>query len=343
MIKSCETLSFLVRDAAHVTQENFEFCIHCIRTFIEATVTQQPTEQKNKGPTINRHNKNIRKATSTNSISNNDQNNDPQSTFSSGQITHLTKQSKLDYDDEDDQEAIKQEYQALALQLLDLMHTLHTRASQIHKQMTEGQTDQITSNLLWNKCWCPILQGIARLCCDPRRPVRSAALGYLQRSVLLPELHILSPIEWESVFNKVLFPLLLKLLETINVPDYISGIEETRVRVSQLLCRIFLQHLSPLLTLPTFTALWLTILDFMDRYLKSDQTDMLRESVRESLKNMILVMNTTGLFETDQSLTMITKDRIHCILPGLWQEVFKMTAASTSEVISLFYSSNFKK
>ena len=81
--------------------------------------------------------------------------------------------------------------------------------------------------------------------------------------------------EWESVFNKVLFPLLLKLLETTNITDHVHGIEETRVRVSQLLCRIFLQHLSPLLTLPTFTALWLTILDFMDRYLKSDQTDML--------------------------------------------------------------------
>ena len=127
--------------------------------------------------------------------------------------------------------------------------------------------------------------GIARLCCDPRRPVRSSALGYLQRSVLLPELHILSPTEWESVFNKVLFPLLLKLLETTHITDHHHGIEETRVRVSQLLCRIFLQHLSPLLTLPTFTALWLTILDFMDRYLKSDQTDMLVRLTEQTSMN----------------------------------------------------------
>jgi len=117
--------------------------------------------------------------------------------------------------------------------------------------------------------------GIARLCCDPRRLVRSSALGYLQRCILLPELHILSPLEWESVFNKVLFPLLLKLLETTNINDHKYSIEETRVRVSQLLCRIFLQHLTPLLTLPTFTTLWLTILDFMDKYSKTDQTDML--------------------------------------------------------------------
>jgi brefeldin A-resistance guanine nucleotide exchange factor 1 len=125
--------------------------------------------------------------------------------------------------------------------------------------------------------------GIARLCCDPRHDVRSSAFGYLQRCILLPELHILSSNEWESVFNKVLFPLLQKLLETTNIHDHIYCIEETRVRVSQLLCRIFLQHLTPLLTLPTFTTLWLTILDFMDKYSKTDQTDLLvRRLIRRS-------------------------------------------------------------
>jgi golgi-specific brefeldin A-resistance guanine nucleotide exchange factor 1 len=94
----------------------------------------------------------------------------------------------------------------------------------------------------------------------------------------LPELHVLPPTEWESVFNKVLFPLLLQLLETTKNNEYEYGIEETRVRVSQLLCRIFLQHLTPLLTLPTFTGLWLTILDFMDKYSKNDQTDVLVRS-----------------------------------------------------------------
>lgn len=48
-------------------------------------------------------------------------------------------------------------------------------------------------------------------------------------------------------------------------------------------------------------------------------------------------MNTTGLFESDQPLTVITKDRIHSFLPGLWEEVFKMstslpTFVSSSEV-----------
>jgi hypothetical protein len=40
---------------------------------------------------------------------------------------------------------------------------------------------------------------------------------------------------------------------------------------------------------------------------------------------MVLVMNTTGLFDGDQPLTVITKDRMHSFLPGLWEEVFKMS------------------
>jgi len=38
LIKSCETLAFLVRDAAHITPHNFAACIHTIRTFVVASV-----------------------------------------------------------------------------------------------------------------------------------------------------------------------------------------------------------------------------------------------------------------------------------------------------------------
>lgn len=38
LIKSCETLAFLVRDAAHITPHNFAACVHAIRTFVVASV-----------------------------------------------------------------------------------------------------------------------------------------------------------------------------------------------------------------------------------------------------------------------------------------------------------------
>ena len=45
--------------------------------------------------------------------------------------------------------------------------------------------------------------GIARLCCDSRRQVRSQALTYLQRALLVHDLQTLSAVEWEACFNKV--------------------------------------------------------------------------------------------------------------------------------------------
>ena len=283
LVKSCEILTFLICDAAYVTPENFEYCIHCLRTFIEVTIVQHTSRSTLGNRQQTNAAKTLRKVTSSSALN---------TDYSNEQGKTRTEYS----DDDDGQESIRQEYQTLTLQLLELMQTLYTRASQIFKHLPDDQT---RSSLLWYKCWCPILQGqflrdrsqidrivrwlgTARLCCDPRRPVRSAAFGYLQRSILLPELHVLPATEWESVFNKVLFPLLIQLLETkINI-DQSYGIEETRVRVSQLLCRIFLQHLTPLLTLPTFTGLWMTILDFIDKYSKIDQTDMVvsRDSSR---------------------------------------------------------------
>lgn len=36
--KCCETLTFLIRDMAHIYEQNYESCIHCLRTFVEACV-----------------------------------------------------------------------------------------------------------------------------------------------------------------------------------------------------------------------------------------------------------------------------------------------------------------
>lgn len=50
--------------------------------------------------------------------------------------------------------------------------------------------------------------------------------------------------------------------------------------ISVCVCQVFLQHLSPLLSLPTFAALWLTILDFMDKYMHAGSSDLLVRTER---------------------------------------------------------------
>uniref|UniRef100_A0A3P9K3E6 Golgi-specific brefeldin A-resistance guanine nucleotide exchange factor 1 n=1 Tax=Oryzias latipes TaxID=8090 RepID=A0A3P9K3E6_ORYLA len=326
LVKCVETLSFIVRDAAHVTPDNFELCVRAIRVFVEASLNGGETAIFGKVLGENRREKDsgagLRRG-------------------GGGGRASGQRLSRSHSDDEED-EGVPASYHTVSLQvsqdLLDLMHTLHTRAANIYSSWAEeqrhletaGKKIEADSQTLWTSCWCPLLQGIAWLCCDARRQVRMQALTYLQRALLVHDLQTLDATEWESCFNKVLFPLLTKLLDSISPAD-VGGMEETRMRACTLLSKVFLQHLSPLLSLPTFAALWLTILDFMDKYMHAGSSDLLLEAIPESLKNMLLVMDTAGIFHSTESRTgysdlwEITWERIVCFLPHLREELFKQT------------------
>lgn len=325
LMKCMESLSFIVRDAAHVTPENFELCVKTIRIFVEASLNggYKSQEKRAKSHKYDGKSNRFKKKPKENSLR--------RSRASSQHQSHS-------HSDEDDDESVPASYHTVSLQLLDLMHTLHTRAATIYSSWAEeqrhleaaGKKIEADSQTLWSNCWCPLLQGIAWLCCDARRQVRMQALTYLQRALLVHDLQALDALEWESCFNKVLFPLLTKLLENVSPAD-VGGMEETRMRASTLLSKVFLQHLSPLLSLTTFAALWLTILDFMDKYMHAGSSDLLPEAIPESLKNMLLVMDTAGIFHSADSRTgysdlwEITWERIDCFLPRLRDELFKQT------------------
>ncbi|XP_051945583.1 Golgi-specific brefeldin A-resistance guanine nucleotide exchange factor 1-like isoform X5 [Xyrauchen texanus] len=328
LIKCVDSLSFIVRDAAHVTPENFELCVEAIRVFVEASLNGgYRTHEKKKSHKYDSKSSRLRKK--------------PREKESASRRTKTSSQRPTrSYSDDEEDEGVPASYHTVSFQvsldLLDLMHTLHTRAAGIYSSWAEEQRHlecgvrkiEANSQTLWSSCWCPLLQGMAWLCCDARRQVRMQALTYLQRALLIHDLQILDAVEWESCFNKVLFPLLTKLLDNISPAD-VSGMEETRMRACTLLSKVFLQHLSPLLSLPTFAALWLTILDFMDKYMHAGSSDLLLEAVPESLKNMLLVMDTAGIFHSADSRTgysdlwEITWERIDCFLPRLKEELFK--------------------
>ncbi|XP_034148825.1 Golgi-specific brefeldin A-resistance guanine nucleotide exchange factor 1 isoform X2 [Esox lucius] len=330
LIKCVESLSFIVRDAAHVTPENFELCVKAIRVFVEASLNGgYRTHEKKKNHKYDSQKSRVRRKPRDKEMA------------SRRSKTSSQRPSRSHSDDEED-EGVPASYHTVSLQvsqdLLDLMHTLHTRAASIYSSWAEeqrhledaGKKIEADSQTLWTSCWCPLLQGIAWLCCDARRQVRMQALTYLQRALLVHDLQTLDAVEWESCFNKVLFPLLTKLLDNISPAD-VGGMEETRMRACTLLSKVFLQHLSPLLSLPTFAALWLTILDFMDKYMHAGSSDLLLEAIPESLKNMLLVMDTAGIFHNADSRTgysdlwEITWERIDCFLPNLREELFKQT------------------
>ncbi|XP_034082077.1 Golgi-specific brefeldin A-resistance guanine nucleotide exchange factor 1 isoform X2 [Gymnodraco acuticeps] len=332
LIKCVETLSFIVRDAAHVTPDNFELCVRAIRVFVEASLNGgYRNHDKKKSHKYDSSKSRMRKKAGGRDKEGGG------GTRRGGSRVSSQRPSRSHSDEEED-EGVPASYHTVSLQLLDLMHTLHTRAASIYSSWAEeqrhleaaGRRIEADSQTLWSSCWCPLLQGIAWLCCDARRQVRMQALTYLQRALLVHDLQTLDATEWESCFNKVLFPLLTKLLDNISPAD-VGGMEETRMRACTLLSKVFLQHLSPLLSLPTFAALWLTILDFMDKYMHAGSSDLLLEAIPESLKNMLLVMDTAGIFHSADSRTgysdlwEITWERIDCFLPLLREELFKQT------------------
>ncbi|KAK7148926.1 hypothetical protein R3I93_013063 [Phoxinus phoxinus] len=324
LIKCVDSLSFIVRDAAHVTPENFELCVKAIRVFVEASLNGgYRTHDKKKSHKYDSKSSRLRKKPR-------------EKDGASRRAKPSSQRPARSHSDDEEDEGVPASYHTVSFQLLDLMHTLHTRAAGIYSSWAEeqrhledaGRKIEADSQTLWSSCWCPLLQGMAWLCCDARRQVRMQALTYLQRALLVHDLQTLDAVEWESCFNKVLFPLLTKLLANISPAD-VGGMEETRMRACTLLSKVFLQHLSPLLSLPTFAALWLTILDFMDKYMHAGSSDLLLEAIPESLKNMLLVMDTAGIFHSADSRTgysdlwEITWERIDCFLPRLKEELFK--------------------
>ncbi|XP_056290825.1 Golgi-specific brefeldin A-resistance guanine nucleotide exchange factor 1 isoform X1 [Pseudoliparis swirei] len=336
LIKCVETLSFIVRDAAHVTPDNFELCVRAIRVFVEASLNGGYRNQdKKKSHKYDSSKSRMRKKAGG-------RDKEGGAGARRGGSRAANQRPSRSHSDEEEDEGVPASYHTVSLQvsqdLLDLMHTLHTRAASIYSSWAEeqrhleaaGRKIEADSQTLWTSCWCPLLQGIAWLCCDARRQVRMQALTYLQRALLVHDLQTLDASQWEACFNKVLFPLLTKLLDNISPAD-VSGMEETRMRACTLLSKVFLQHLSPLLSLPTFAALWLTILDFMDKYMHAGSSDLLLEAIPESLKNMLLVMDTAGIFHSADSgtgysdLWEITWERIVCFLPHLREELFKQT------------------
>ncbi|XP_052891953.1 Golgi-specific brefeldin A-resistance guanine nucleotide exchange factor 1 [Anopheles moucheti] len=329
LVKCWESLAFIVRNVAHITPYNFESCVRCIRTFVEASMSQ-PHQQQQRDYTSNKKKPGSAK----------DRQRKREGASHQGAGMSSSSSSSLAMDSSDSEsEELPERYQSISIQLLDLMHTLHTRTAQIFRWWAEegGAVPQCSS--LWSQGWCPLLQGIARLATDHRRQVRTSAITCLQRALLVQDLQTLTGLEWAGCFKQVLFPLLQELLqEKATGPVEVSLLEESRIRTATIMSKVFLHHLTPLIALPNFQELWLEILDYFERFMTAG-SDMLYEAVLESLKNMLLVMHSVCVFHNTDGVTHsmlwdVTWQRISGFLPNLKDDLFKQEAVRSSVSIS---------
>ncbi|KAG5678424.1 hypothetical protein PVAND_008098 [Polypedilum vanderplanki] len=299
LVKCWDSLAFIVRNVAHITPYNFEICVKCIRTFVEASMVYGNPKKNIKNQQAAVHGrKNIpRKIKSTDNLK--------------------------DVENQINNE-VPERYETIAIQLLDLMHTLYSRIAQIFRWWAEESGSMPQCSALWSQGWCPLLQGIARISTDHRKEVRTSAIACLQRALLMHDLKTLSGPEWAGCFRQVIFPLTNFLLTEKNQN---SQTESALIEESRIMSKVFLHHLTPLMALTNFNELWFEIIQYMEKFMKLG-TDMLYEAVLESLKNMLLVMYSVKAFHNPDGVTYsnlweMTWNRIGLFLPTLREELFK--------------------
>ncbi|KAG4027643.1 hypothetical protein MFRU_028g00650 [Monilinia fructicola] len=189
------------------------------------------------------------------------------------------------------------------------------------------EQSHLESKDAWAAYWSPIFMALTAQCTNPCREIRHQAFSSLQRSLLSEELTSGDHEEWTAIFGEVLFPLITRLLKPEVYSSDPIGMSETRVQAATLLCRIFLHYLVLLSKWDGMLDLWLKILDIMDRLMNSGQGDSLEEAVPESLKNVLLVMSSSGYLvpksqdETQEKLWTETWKRIDRFLPDLREEI----------------------
>lgn len=127
----------------------------------------------------------------------------------------------------------------------------------------------------WAAYWSPIFQSLTMQCTNPCRDIRHQAISTLQRSLVSLEFASENDDKWTSIFDEVLFPLILRLLKPEVFHSDPIGMGETRVQAATLVCKIFLRYLDQLCNCGGMLDLWLKILDILDRMMNSGQGDSL--------------------------------------------------------------------
>ncbi|XP_004522896.1 Golgi-specific brefeldin A-resistance guanine nucleotide exchange factor 1 isoform X1 [Ceratitis capitata] len=327
LFKCWDSLAFIVRNVAHITPYNFESCVCCIRTFVECCRDGGIAQRRKLEAELSARTANANTAAAQRrkvSVKRNER--EAQRKANAGGDYYGQDQRGGDPKEED----LRQRYETLSIQLIDLMYTLYTRTAQIFRWWAEEECAVPQCSALWAQGWCPLLQGIGRLAMDRRREVRTYAISCLQqRALLVHDLQTLSGVEWASCFKQVLFPLLNELLpESASVAHLeIVLLEESRIRTATIMSKVFLHHLTPLIELGTaFNELWVDILDYIEKFMKVG-SDMLSEQMQEILKNMLLVMHSVRVFHNDDgtlqlALWDLTWKRIGEFLPIIKEELF---------------------
>ncbi|KAI0501235.1 hypothetical protein KFK09_016178 [Dendrobium nobile] len=194
-----------------------------------------------------------------------------------------------------------------------------------------GEAEKITEGI--QELWLQLIQALRKVTLDQREEVRNHAVALLQKCLAGVEGLSFSPSVRLQSFDVVIFKLLDNLLEIAQGPsqkDY-RNMEVTLVHAIKLVSKVFLHLLHELCGLSSFCKLWLGVLSRMERFMKikfrGKRSEKLQELVPELLKNILLVMKSTGVLAKNStvggdSLWELTWFHLNKFAPSLQSEVF---------------------
>ena len=171
-----------------------------------------------------------------------------------------------------------------ALQAVDLLYSFkdiipawiaQSTASHEEGKCSARGIHRLTAYALsaWRTGWTPLFVAFGRQSSSLSPEIRAAALSNLQRILLSAQL---APhdraLDTSHLFYNVVFPMVNDVLSPeLDERRGRREMSETRLRASALLCKSFLQfEIGPVTRNPAqLREIWLIILDFMERLMKS--------------------------------------------------------------------------
>lgn len=316
--KALESVAFLLQDPERLTRCNIRRLVLCVRCFAEAALYGSNLADKQREMLLLKQGSGKSKA-GGNAGATNRRNDSP----SNGNVLS---------DALEESEKLCKRYDEICVKLMEYMYVVHCNASKLYDEANGSDW----AEQVWNDIWFHVLHGMARMCCNRNKYVRTAAINFFQRALLLPEMQLLQAETWYACYYRIFFPLLAALVDEAAPADQ-EAFEETRVRAFTLVGKVYLQHLSALSKLSTFPQMWAYLLAFMKLYTSAaNSSDILQEAIAESLKNMLLVMHTSSVFQPrgsqyDDSLWLITSQRVEHVFPGLLTSLFNERPTASAE------------
>lgn len=159
----------------------------------------------------------------------------------------------------------------------------------------------IPATEVWHHYFIPIHCAVAQQCYHPVREIRQQALSLLQRIILSIDFGAQGRVALYEEFELVLIPLLVELQqpEMSRLDGGAGNVEEIQVRAAAVVSRVFLSNMSLLFDPVQGSSveserLWSVLITHLLRFLEG-KSDVLRESIPETIKNMLLVLAASGI------------------------------------------------